>query len=253
MQTSHQPIDVHRSKHVTCAAQSPQKEHNNALHSAVQLAQRRTVETAVAAAVLLSCGSAALPSPTIAATLATEGATPVVSKSIDRVPLLRFRHSCLPQLPASANPYDGNSDYSSQIGYEAQNTLVGRRLQERFRVSPPVCTSNGNGDIVVRPDGFKLPSPAPRRATHEAPSLTRPLAGPLPVATLPSMMFSLSEEALSEVVAPEKYVPSPMEMGWQIYFGSAIATFPFVLGAYEFGKRILIQRRFVSIVAECHP
>lgn len=39
------------------------------------------------------------------------------------------------------------------------------------------------------------------------------------------------------------YVPGPIEVGWQIYVGSAVAAFPFVLGAYEFGKRILIQRR----------
>lgn len=40
------------------------------------------------------------------------------------------------------------------------------------------------------------------------------------------------------------YVPGPVEVGWQIYVGSAVAAFPFVIGAYEFGKRILIQQRY---------
>ena len=35
------------------------------------------------------------------------------------------------------------------------------------------------------------------------------------------------------------YVPGPVEVGWQIWFGAIIATIPFVIGAYEFGKRIV--------------
>eukprot|EP00892_Ulva_mutabilis_P003124 jgi/Ulvmu1/12812/UM097_0041.1 len=48
---------------------------------------------------------------------------------------------------------------------------------------------------------------------------------------------------LLESIRSGTYVPSPVEVGWQIYVGSAVAAFPFVIGAYEFGKRILIQRR----------
>lgn len=40
------------------------------------------------------------------------------------------------------------------------------------------------------------------------------------------------------------YVPGPVDVGWQIYFGAAIGVFPFIIGSYEFGKRILIQRRY---------
>jgi hypothetical protein len=39
------------------------------------------------------------------------------------------------------------------------------------------------------------------------------------------------------------YKPSPVDVGWQVYVGFAVGVFPFIIGAYEFGKRILIQRR----------
>lgn len=35
------------------------------------------------------------------------------------------------------------------------------------------------------------------------------------------------------------YVPGPVEVGWQIWFAAFISTIPFVIGAYEFGKRIV--------------
>ncbi|WIA28745.1 hypothetical protein OEZ86_011279 [Tetradesmus obliquus] len=44
-------------------------------------------------------------------------------------------------------------------------------------------------------------------------------------------------------VDPSTYVPGPVEVGWQIWFAAFVSTVPFVIGAYEFGKRILIQRR----------
>ncbi|KAF6259529.1 hypothetical protein COO60DRAFT_1700806 [Scenedesmus sp. NREL 46B-D3] len=44
-------------------------------------------------------------------------------------------------------------------------------------------------------------------------------------------------------VDPSAYVPGPVEVGWQIWFAAFVSTVPFVIGAYEFGKRILIQRR----------
>jgi hypothetical protein len=53
----------------------------------------------------------------------------------------------------------------------------------------------------------------------------------------------LAQSATGGPVNSATYVPGPVNVGWQIYVGAAVATFPFVLGAYEFGKRILIQRR----------
>jgi hypothetical protein len=39
------------------------------------------------------------------------------------------------------------------------------------------------------------------------------------------------------------YTPGPVEVGWQIWFAAVVSTIPFVIGAWEFGKRIVIQRR----------
>ena len=40
------------------------------------------------------------------------------------------------------------------------------------------------------------------------------------------------------------YVPSPMETpSWEIWIGSLAGIVPFVIASYEFGKRIVIQRR----------
>jgi hypothetical protein len=40
-------------------------------------------------------------------------------------------------------------------------------------------------------------------------------------------------------VDPSTYVPGPIEVGWQIWFAAVVSTVPFVIGAYEFGKRIV--------------
>lgn len=40
-------------------------------------------------------------------------------------------------------------------------------------------------------------------------------------------------------VDPSNYVPSPMEPGWQVWFGAVVGVIPFVIGAYEFTKRIV--------------
>lgn len=39
------------------------------------------------------------------------------------------------------------------------------------------------------------------------------------------------------------YVPSPMDPGWQVYVGAVIGVIPFIIATYEFGKRVIIQRR----------
>ena len=35
----------------------------------------------------------------------------------------------------------------------------------------------------------------------------------------------------------------PAAVGWQLWVGAAVGAFPWFLGAYEFGKRIVIQRQ----------
>lgn len=49
--------------------------------------------------------------------------------------------------------------------------------------------------------------------------------------------------AATAAVAAGKYVPSAMEPGFEEWFGFIAGVFPFIIGSYEFGKRILIQRR----------
>lgn len=40
-------------------------------------------------------------------------------------------------------------------------------------------------------------------------------------------------------ILPSAYTPGPVEVGWQIWFAAVVSTIPFVIGAYEFGKRIV--------------
>lgn len=46
-------------------------------------------------------------------------------------------------------------------------------------------------------------------------------------------------------ITPSTYTPGPVEVGWQIWFAAFVSTVPFVIGAYEFGKRI-VSRRWAS-------
>lgn len=49
-----------------------------------------------------------------------------------------------------------------------------------------------------------------------------------------------SRPALAEVeAAVSKYTPSPYTPGWEIWFGAVAAAVPFVIGSWEFGKRIV--------------
>lgn len=52
-----------------------------------------------------------------------------------------------------------------------------------------------------------------------------------------------STAAQAQPAAGAAYVPRPVELGWQTYFGAAAAAFPFVFATWEFSKRIIIQRR----------
>ncbi|CAK0782615.1 hypothetical protein CVIRNUC_005817 [Coccomyxa viridis] len=56
----------------------------------------------------------------------------------------------------------------------------------------------------------------------------------------------LSEVCCHSASAEEavtKYVPGPVEVGPEIWVGAIAATIPFVIGSWEFAKRIIIQRR----------
>jgi hypothetical protein len=50
-------------------------------------------------------------------------------------------------------------------------------------------------------------------------------------------------QAAEAAEAAARYTPSPMEPGWEIWAGLVAGVVPFIIASYEFGKRILIQRR----------
>ena len=50
-------------------------------------------------------------------------------------------------------------------------------------------------------------------------------------------------DSVTTVVQEGGYVPSPMDPGWQVYVGAVIGVIPFIIATYEFGKRVIIQRR----------
>lgn len=91
------------------------------------------------------------------------------------------------------------------------------------------------------------PSGSGRSFEHIAGKPERRLSSKNTAAVLLSSFLwsSSSATALATQLAPEvaKYTPSPMEPGWEIYVGFAAGVIPFVIASYEFGKRILIQRR----------
>jgi hypothetical protein len=69
-------------------------------------------------------------------------------------------------------------------------------------------------------------------------------------AVLLSFLWSTSPAAaataaaeLAATATSAPYTPSPMEPGWEIYAGFIAGVVPFIIASYEFGKRILIQRR----------
>lgn len=69
-------------------------------------------------------------------------------------------------------------------------------------------------------------------------SLSTALASPL------ASLADVTDATVATVTASaERYVPSPMDMSWQIYVGTAVGIFPFIIATYEFSKRVIIQRR----------
>ena len=54
---------------------------------------------------------------------------------------------------------------------------------------------------------------------------------------------AIQQDAALGAESTSGYVPSPMEVGWEIYVGAFIGVVPFIVASYEFGKRVVIQRR----------
>lgn len=61
---------------------------------------------------------------------------------------------------------------------------------------------------------------------------------------IPGLVFAAEfADGFVDATSTAPFVPGPVEVGWQIWFGAFVGVVPFAIGAYEFGKRILIQRR----------
>jgi len=85
------------------------------------------------------------------------------------------------------------------------------------------------------------PRPVPCRPRHRALfALPGPEAADL-LATGRDMAASISGPSISGPAAPYQF--EPVQVGWEIWVGSLAGVFPFIIGASEFSKRILIQRR----------
>ncbi|GLC37421.1 hypothetical protein PLESTB_001589200 [Pleodorina starrii] len=64
----------------------------------------------------------------------------------------------------------------------------------------------------------------------------------MPASGIDVTAAELAAGAVTSVV-PVGYVPSPVEPGWEIWLGFVAGVVPFLIGSYEFGKRIIIQLR----------
>jgi hypothetical protein len=138
--------------------------------------------------------------------------------------VMRYRHRCMPQMSVSDDVGFNNQIYDAGF-FEAGD-----------RNPPPVCDSP-QIQYKLRPFRPGTGSAAvPLYVAAEAAELNLNAAAP------PALHDRMATSGSTDI--PAKYVPGPVEVGWQIYVGSAVAAFPFFLGAYEFGKRILIQRRY---------
>mmetsp|Transcript_18602 Transcript_18602/g.52294 ORF Transcript_18602/g.52294 Transcript_18602/m.52294 type:complete len:290 (+) Transcript_18602:991-1860(+) len=96
------------------------------------------------------------------------------------------------------------------------------------------------------------PAPSPASPTEQQPpsssgsSITVDAPAPGPSSAVPPIVAASADAppTTSTVpVPPEKYVPSPIEPGWEVYAGFLAGIIPFAIGSWEFGKRIIIQRR----------
>ncbi|KAL3162315.1 hypothetical protein ABBQ32_010001 [Trebouxia sp. C0010 RCD-2024] len=65
-----------------------------------------------------------------------------------------------------------------------------------------------------------------------------------PVALYYLTAGNCSEALAADIAAASQpYVPSPANIGWEVWVGAIAGVIPFAIGSYQFVARILIQRR----------
>ncbi|KAL3147611.1 hypothetical protein ABBQ38_014662 [Trebouxia sp. C0009 RCD-2024] len=97
------------------------------------------------------------------------------------------------------------------------------------------------------------------RATHKSPAAPPPCPAPSPrkspkrdhfvqlygTVALYYLTAGNCGAALADDIAAasQPYVPSPVNVGWEVWVGAIAGVIPFAIGSYQFVARILIQRR----------
>eukprot|EP00983_Pelagomonas_calceolata_P014418 459024-Pelagomonas_calceolata.AAC.3 len=99
----------------------------------------------------------------------------------------------------------------------------------------PTCTALPSAPSPASPTEQQPPSSSGSSITVDAPA-------PGPSSAVPPIVAASADAppTTSTVpVPPEKYVPSPIEPGWEVYAGFLAGIIPFAIGSWEFGKRIV--------------
>lgn len=103
----------------------------------------------------------------------------------------------------------------------------------------PSCNTNASWP---RLPSHAAASPAGEYAT--AASASAAVAADATATAIAAAAAAASGAGADAVVeATAKYVPSPIEPGWEIWVGFIAGVVPFLIGSWEFGKRIIIQLR----------
>lgn len=101
------------------------------------------------------------------------------------------------------------------------------------RCCKPICSAQRSDTATQSPEQHAI-RPKPQFILNSASLL--PILCCLPAAA--------SEVAEQVIAAQPGYTPSPMETpSWEIWAGFVAGVVPFIIASYEFGKRIIIQRR----------
>lgn len=111
-------------------------------------------------------------------------------------------------------------------------------------ISRPTCRCCTQSCSAQRSDAA-TESPEQQAIRHKT-HLILNSAGLLPLlCCFPAAASEVAEQAAQVLIAAQPgYTPSPMEVpSWEIWAGFVAGVVPFIIASYEFGKRIVIQRR----------
>lgn len=116
--------------------------------------------------------------------------------------------------------------------------LVSPRLpvHTRRHRNPVKCLADQRNPSLSQP--FIAPSPVKKLRHDQLVHLQGTVA--LCCLTVGSCGAAFAADAAA---GTQPYVPSPINVGWEVYVGAIAGVIPFAIGSYQFVARILIQRR----------